>query len=95
MTVQPPVYPSLQVHLWEPLVLVQFALTSLKYIAATIDIYSEVRLNCKKRLFRFRVVKLLAKVDMAAFIDIWEHKMFKGGILKETKTCLDSEPSRY
>ena len=75
--------------------LVQFALTSLKYIAATIDIYSEVRLNSKKRLVRFRVVKLLAKVDMAAFIDIWEHKMFKGGILKETKTCLDSEPSRY
>ena len=75
--------------------LVQFALTSLKYIAATIDIYSEVRLNSKKRLVRFRVVKLLAKVDMAAFIDIWEHKMFKGGILKETRTCLDSEPSRY
>ena len=75
--------------------LVQFALTSLKYIAATIDIYSEVRLNSKKRLVRFRVVKLLAKVDMAAFIDIWEHKMFKGGILKETKTCLNSKPSRY
>ena len=49
MTVQPPVYPSLQVHLWEPLVLVQFALTSLKYIAAITDIYLEVRLNSKKK----------------------------------------------
>ena len=40
---------------------------NISQIAANIDINLEVRLNSKKKkLFRFRVVKRLAKVDMAA-----------------------------